>query len=90
MCCGSFLSQQVAVPSYIKNKLQDIKEFKWLIKNFLFCNTFHTLDEYFNYNKKRKHIMQILNISYIVFVIELLCFYLLNHYFNCSLVLCLL
>ena len=50
------------LPSYIKNNLQDIKEFKWLIKNFLYCNTFYTLDEYFNYNKK-KHIMKIFNIS---------------------------
>ena len=41
-----------SLPSYIKFKLQDIKKFKWLIKNFLYCNTFYTLDEYFKYNKK--------------------------------------
>jgi hypothetical protein len=41
-----------SLPSYIKDELQDIKEFKQLIKNFLYCNTFYTLHEYFNYNKK--------------------------------------
>ena len=41
-----------SLPSYIKDKLQDIKEFKQLIKNFLYSNTFYTMDEYFNYNKK--------------------------------------
>ena len=34
------------------DKHQDIKEFKWLIKNFLNSNTVYTLYEYFNYNKK--------------------------------------
>lgn len=71
------------LPSPIKEKLQDIKEFKRLIKIFLYCNTFNTLAEYFNYNKK-KHIMKIFNISYIVSVRELLCFCLLNHHCYCS------
>ena len=38
---------------HIKDKLQNIKAFKQLIKNFLECNTFYTLDKYFNYNKKK-------------------------------------
>jgi hypothetical protein len=37
-----------SLPSDIKDKVHDIKEFKWLIKNILFCNT---LEEYFNHNK---------------------------------------
>jgi len=41
-----------SLPSSMKEKLQDIKEFKRLIKIFLYCNTFNTMDEYFNYNKK--------------------------------------
>ena len=44
-----------SLPSYIKDKIQDIKQFRQLIKNFLYCNTFYTLDEYFNYNKKKTH-----------------------------------
>jgi len=40
------------LPSYIKDKLQDIKEFKRLIKNILYSNTFYTLGEYFNHIKK--------------------------------------
>jgi hypothetical protein len=40
------------LPSHIKDKLQDIKEFNCLIKNFLYCNTSYTLDEYFNHIKK--------------------------------------
>ena len=40
------------LPSYIKDKFQDITQFRLLIKNFLYCNSFYTLDEYFNYNKK--------------------------------------
>ena len=47
-----------SLPSYIKDKLQDIKQFGLLIKNFLYCNTFYTSDEYFNY-KKKKNIMKI-------------------------------
>jgi len=61
-----------SLPSSIQEKLQDIKEFKRLIKIFLYCNTSNTLDEYFNYNKKEKHIMKIFNISYIVSVMELM------------------
>ena len=41
-----------SLSSYIKDKLQEIKEFKQLIKIFHYCNTIYTMDEYFNYNKK--------------------------------------
>jgi len=41
-----------SLPSYIKDIVQDIEQFRLLIKNFLYCNTFYTLDEYFNYSKK--------------------------------------
>jgi hypothetical protein len=34
-----------SLPSYIKVKINDINEFKQLIKNFLYCNTFYTLEE---------------------------------------------
>ena len=50
------------LPSYIKDKLQDIKGFKWLIKIFLFCNTFYTLDGYFNYYKKENTVCR--NLTY--------------------------
>ena len=43
-----------SLPSYIKVKINDIKEFKWLIKSFLYCNTFYTLEEYFNYFNHNK------------------------------------
>jgi hypothetical protein len=68
-------------PSYIQDKLQDIKEFECVIKNFLYCNTLYTVEECFNYNKK--HIMKIFNTFYIMSVIEPFRFCLLNHYFNC-------
>ena len=42
-----------SLPPHIKDKLQNIKVFKQLIRNFLDCNTFYTLDKYFNYNKKK-------------------------------------
>jgi len=42
-----------SLPPHIKDKLQNIKVFEQLIKKFLDCNTFYTLDEYFNYNKKK-------------------------------------
>jgi hypothetical protein len=44
-----------SLPSYIKVKINDINEFKWLIKNFLYCNTFYTLEEYFNYFNRNKN-----------------------------------
>jgi len=42
-----------SLPPHIKDKLQNIKVFKQLIRNFLDCNTFYTMDKYFNYNKKK-------------------------------------
>ena len=45
--CGEFLGGETggkysnSLPSYIKDKLQDIMELKRLIDNFLYCNTFH-------------------------------------------------
>jgi hypothetical protein len=44
-----------SLPSYIKVKINDINEFKWLIKNFLYCNTFYTLEEYINYFNHNKN-----------------------------------
>ena len=48
------------LPIYIKDKLQDITQFRLLIKNFLYCNSFYTLDEYFNYNKKENTLRRFL------------------------------
>jgi hypothetical protein len=36
--------------SYIKNLSHNIKQFKLVLKNFLYLNYFYTLDEYFNCN----------------------------------------
>jgi hypothetical protein len=44
-----------SLPSYIKVKINDINEFKQLINNFLYCNTFHTVEEYFNYFNHNKN-----------------------------------
>jgi hypothetical protein len=44
-----------SIPSYIKVKSNNINEFKWLIKNFLYCNTFYTSEEYFNYFNHNKN-----------------------------------
>jgi hypothetical protein len=44
-----------SLPSYIKVKINDINEFKGLIKNFLSCNTY-TLEEYFNYFNHNKNL----------------------------------
>jgi len=42
-----------SLPSYIKDRQLDANEFKQLIKIFLYCNTFYTLQEYFSYNKSK-------------------------------------
>jgi hypothetical protein len=53
-----------SLPFDIKDKVHDIKEFKRLIKNFLYCNTFCTLEEYFNHKKLIiYHMLFILNIT---------------------------
>jgi hypothetical protein len=44
-----------SLPSYIKVKINYINEFKRLIKNFLYCNSFYTLEEYFNYFNHNKN-----------------------------------
>jgi len=49
-----------SLPSYIKDIVQDIEQFRLLIKNFLYCNTFYTLDEYFNYSKKENTLWRFL------------------------------
>jgi hypothetical protein len=38
-----------SLPSHIKDKIDNGREFKRLIRNFLYCNNFYSLKEYFNY-----------------------------------------
>jgi hypothetical protein len=38
------------LPSYITNLSHNIKQFKLVLKNFLYLNSFHTIDEYFDCN----------------------------------------
>jgi hypothetical protein len=38
------------LPVFIKESIATAKEFKFLLKSFLYSNTFYTLDEYFNHN----------------------------------------
>jgi hypothetical protein len=38
------------LPSYIKDLSHNIKQFKLVLKNFLYLNSFYTLNEYFNCN----------------------------------------
>jgi len=35
---------------HIKDVSHNIKQFKLVLRNFLYSNSFYTLDEYFNYN----------------------------------------
>ena len=35
---------------HIKDLSHNIKQFKLVLRNFLYSNSFHTLVEYFNYN----------------------------------------
>jgi hypothetical protein len=39
-----------SLPSYIKNLSHNIKQFKLVLKKFLFLNYFYTLDQYLNCN----------------------------------------
>jgi hypothetical protein len=39
-----------SLPSYIKDLSHNIKQFKLVLKNFLYLNSFYTLDGYFNWN----------------------------------------
>jgi hypothetical protein len=38
------------LPVFIKESIATTKEFKFLLKNFLYSNIFYTSDEYFNHN----------------------------------------
>jgi hypothetical protein len=38
------------LPTYIKDISCNVKEFKSLLKNFLFSNSFYTLEGYFQYS----------------------------------------
>jgi hypothetical protein len=38
------------LPTYIKQTSYNVKEFKCLLKNFLFSHAFYTLEDYFQYN----------------------------------------
>jgi len=39
-----------SLPFHIKNLSHNIKQFKLVLKNFLYSNSSYPLDEYFNYN----------------------------------------
>jgi hypothetical protein len=39
--------------SGIEDKIDNEREFKRLIGNFLYCNNFYSLEEYFNYVEKK-------------------------------------
>ena len=39
-----------SLSTYIKDISCKVKEFKHLLKNFLYLNSFYTLEEYFHYN----------------------------------------
>jgi len=52
-----------SLTSYIKDEQHDVNEFKCLVRNFLYCNTFYTLEECFSYNKSK-----VLNKLIILFV----------------------
>ena len=39
-----------SLPTYVKDIPCNVKEFKLLLKNFLYFNSFYTLEEYFQYD----------------------------------------
>jgi hypothetical protein len=43
------------LPSDIKDKINNEREFKRLIRNFLYCSNFYSLQEYFNYVANKKY-----------------------------------
>jgi hypothetical protein len=45
-----------SLPSDIKDKIDNGREFKRLIRNFVYCNSFYSLEEYFNYETKNRHV----------------------------------
>jgi len=40
-----------SLPTYIKDRQHDVSESEQLVRNFLYCNTFYTLEEHFYYNE---------------------------------------
>jgi hypothetical protein len=42
-----------SVPSYIKKRQHEVNEFKWFVRNVLYCKIFNMLEEYFYYNKSK-------------------------------------
>jgi hypothetical protein len=39
------------LPTHVKNILQTKKQFKRALKQYLHCNTFYSLNEFYNYNR---------------------------------------
>jgi hypothetical protein len=39
-----------SLPTYIRDISCNVKEFKFVLKNFLYFKSFYTLEEYFQYN----------------------------------------
>jgi len=42
-----------SLPTYIQDISCNVKEFKSLLKNFLYSNSFYMLEEYFQYNNRQ-------------------------------------
>jgi hypothetical protein len=40
-----------SLPSYIKEEIHNVRKFRRLLKHFLYCKNFYTLDEYFDYKE---------------------------------------
>jgi hypothetical protein len=38
------------LPTYVKNHLQTKKQFKQALKEYLYANSFYSLNEFYNYN----------------------------------------
>jgi hypothetical protein len=38
------------LPTYVKSHLQTKKHFKWALKEYLYANSFYSLNEFYNYN----------------------------------------
>jgi hypothetical protein len=51
-----YMGQKIfnTLPSHIKDKIDNGRAFKRLIRNFLYCNNFYSLEEYFNYETNKK------------------------------------
>ena len=48
-----YMGQKIfnSLPSYIKEEIHNVRKFRWLLNNFLYCKNFYTLDEYFDYKE---------------------------------------